>query len=252
LEEEEELQKELQSLLVEQDGIQKQKQALQKEQEQQVELENRYWKEYNALQLRIRSELEEMDALQRWIALSSEELHRLVGWNVLSHAFSISFDGTFGTINHCRVGRRQYVSPELPQIDWVEVNAGLGYCVLLLDTLASRVFNIRFSRFTLIPRGSYSGIQELMSSETYELYGSSGWFSGQGRMNKGLAGFLSCVDDLVALAMERSPSLVRVPFRYECTIILTFMITFMITFIDMTMMECAESLTFCVFVCFVG
>ena len=67
--------------------------------------------------------------------------------NVFDDAFHISHDGHFGTINGLRLGKLASVN-----VDWEEINAGFGQCILVLDVLAQRckVKNFKFAKFCFI------------------------------------------------------------------------------------------------------
>jgi len=82
------------------------------------------------------------------------------------------------------------------QVDWDEISAAWGYTVLLLYEMARRQ-NFEFTRYRLIPRGSFSAIEDKDESRCMELFGSREikwdtmfWF---GRFNDAMKAFLNCV-----------------------------------------------------------
>ena len=62
---------------------------------------------------------------------SEAQLKLLQATNVYNDVFNIWFEGPFGTISGFRLGRM----PNNP-VDWDEINAAWGQCVLLLHTMA--------------------------------------------------------------------------------------------------------------------
>lgn len=75
--------------------------------------------------------------------------------NVFDDAFHIYHDGHFGTINGLRLGKLPSVN-----VEWEEINAGFGQCVLLLDVLQSRCKQFHFDMYELNSMGSFSFIVE--------------------------------------------------------------------------------------------
>jgi beclin 1 len=55
-----------------------------------------------------------------------------------------------------------------PHIEWSEINAALGLCLLLLYTLAKRL-DFKFVGFELVPLGSFSRIDRIDGSCFFSL-----------------------------------------------------------------------------------
>lgn len=99
-------------------------------------------------------------AVRQKIRESSSHLEIMKRTNVFDDAFHISYDGHFGTINGLRLGKLASVN-----VDWEEINAGFGQCVLVLDVLAQRckIKNFKFQKlsghhFFCFSRVSKSGL----------------------------------------------------------------------------------------------
>lgn len=105
--------------------------------------------------------------IKQQIKNTAEQLERLKYTNVMDDGFPISSDGHFGTICGFRLGK-------LPSqaIDWAEMSAGFGQVVLLIQTL-SKQLGCKFTKYRLLPLGSFSRMAKIDDpSNTYELYGS--------------------------------------------------------------------------------
>jgi len=154
--------------------------------------ENRFWEDYQEYQLELARFNEEQDSVKQKIKVSTEQLERMKRTNVYDDAFHISYDGHFGTINGFRLGR-------LPSqdVEWPEINAALGQVVLLLQTIA-RQANFKFTKFTLLPMGSFSKMSKKDDPATvYELYGSKDLSIGKlfwyRRFDQALVWLLHCI-----------------------------------------------------------
>ncbi len=102
------------------------------------------------------------------LSSSPPPTHRLKRTNVYDDTFHISYDGHFGTINGFRLGKLQSLN-----VEWTEINAALGQVVLLLHTIA-RQCNFKFSKYKLMPMGSFSKVGKKDDNSTpNELYASS-------------------------------------------------------------------------------
>jgi beclin 1 len=101
----------------------------------------------------------EYNAGMRAIANIQTKLAELRRTNIYDDAFNIYYDGHYGTINNSRLGRLQSVP-----VDVADINAALGQCVHLLFSIASLFPDFQFSRYELIPKGSYSRIKESKDS----------------------------------------------------------------------------------------
>lgn len=204
---EEEFQKEIQSAMEEErkemDKMRKLEEQLQLCQEEQKELENsareldsletRYWKDFNNYKLQLNAYMDEKDALINKIESACAQLELLKRTNIYNDAFHIWHDGPFGTINSFRLGRTSDT-----HIEWDEINAAWGQAVLLLHTMA-RSCDFEFSKFKLLPMGSYPRISD--SRNTYELYGPVTQFL-RANYDKAMVCFLTCVQEFAIYAQN--------------------------------------------------
>jgi hypothetical protein len=73
--------------------------------------------------------LEEKASTARWeLKAATEEYDRLQKFNVLSEAFRITCEGEVGYISGMALGKR---SRNKNDLDWEEINAGLGHLFIL-------------------------------------------------------------------------------------------------------------------------
>ena len=123
--------------------------------------------------------------------------------------FHISAEGHFATINGLRLGR-------LPtcQVDWNEINAALGHCVLLLDVLATRL-KYKYKKYNLIPFGSTSKVEIIADKSILELYGPVEFVRvmRKTRFNKALVGILTCLSELCQELYSRFGD-ASIPYKY--------------------------------------
>jgi len=147
---------------------------------------------------------EEQNSIKQKIKVANEQLERLKRTNVYDDAFHISYDGHFGTINGFRLGK-------LPSqiVEWAEINAALGQVVALLQTIAKQA-NFKFSKYNLIPMGSFSKMTKKDDTNQYELYGSNElslsklfWYR---RFDQALQWLLQCIRELSDHASSMDPS----------------------------------------------
>lgn len=89
-----------------------------------------YWRDYNDLQLQLRST--DRDSLRRKIEATQAQVEALNKTNVINDAFHIAHNDMFATINGFRLG-----SVQSQPVDWDEINAAWGQTALLVQTLAS-------------------------------------------------------------------------------------------------------------------
>ncbi|KAF8762426.1 hypothetical protein HU200_009386 [Digitaria exilis] len=198
-----------------------------------VELEERYWHEFNSFQFQLTSHQEERDAVFAKIEVSQVHLELLKRTSVLNDAFYISHDGVIGTINNFRLGRLSNV-----EVDWDEINAAWGQAALLLHTMAqyftpkfqyplflslSRSSNSILSawlistfskrkycyevpehchryRIKIHPMGSYPRVTDIHNN-TYELFGPVNLFWST-RFDKAMTWFLTCLQEFAEFAIS--------------------------------------------------
>lgn len=65
----------------------------------------RFWRAYNAQQLRSSEQMSQLAAIRAAYAADSATLDKLERTNVYNDAFCIGHDGVFGTINGLRLGK---------------------------------------------------------------------------------------------------------------------------------------------------
>jgi beclin 1 len=133
---------------------------------------------------------------------------------LLNEVFHIWFDGFFGCINNFRVGR---LSSQ--PVEWNEINAGLGYMVLLLDVLATKL-GVKFTKYQLIPFGSFSCISS--GNQKLEFFGGNGGYFWSLKFDKAMSGFYACLSEVVeklpniALPYEMKEERInQIPFKYS-------------------------------------
>jgi beclin 1 len=163
------------------------------------DFEARFWCEYQDFQHELSAIQVEQAHLKQQIKYETELLERMKRTNVYDDSFHISYDGHFGTINGFRLGRL----PAQP-VDWIETNAALGQCCLLLHTIAKQA-NFKFTKYRLFPMGSFSKMSKLDDLTThYELFGSNDitlsrlfWYR---RFDTALTWLLACIKELADFA----------------------------------------------------
>jgi len=162
-------QKELATLLKEEEAAYEELQKLEKEkQELEAELtdleeesrqlqmeEQEFWAQRNYYDDELHELSTHLASLQQRYAHDQQQLERLQRTNVYNDTFCIGHDGYFGTINGLRLGR-------LPNqnVEWAEINAAWGQTLLLLATVAERL-GYTFQGYRLKPLGSTSRIEKL-------------------------------------------------------------------------------------------
>lgn len=143
---------------------------------------------------------EKQESVDNQLRNTKFHFNRLRTVNVLNATFHIWHSGPFGTINYFRLGR-------LPdtQVEWEEINAGLGQVNLLLYCLARKV-KLEFKRFRLVPHGSYSYIEVIEACSTpnfsfkqgeelhmYRYKGFKYFFEWDSKFDSGMIAFLDCL-----------------------------------------------------------
>lgn len=222
-EEESVLDKELEQLRGEEEKLLQELARVEKEQEmlevvitqekeratQLEESEAQYYRDYSELKCQ-RMDLEDDHlSVENQMHFATAQLNKLKQVNIFNSTFHIWHDGQFGTINGFRLGRL----PNCP-VEWSEINAAWGQAALLLHSMARRV-NLTFTRYRLVPYGSYSYIENLdydlkkkssekgdkkskgQESKEYNLYGSGGFkFFWDTKFDMGMAAYLNCLEQL--------------------------------------------------------
>lgn len=146
---------ELEKLEAEKATMEEEIAALDREEALLDEEEEAFWVERNAFDLTLQQHKDECESLQNQLAYENRLLESLQRTNVYNDSFCIDHDGPFATINGLRLGKLPDYS-----VDWPEINAAWGLCVLLLTVVAEKLaFNFRGYR--LQPLGSTSRIEKL-------------------------------------------------------------------------------------------
>jgi len=149
---------------------------------------NQFWQEIRVLD-------SEHARVRQRIRGVSEQLEMMKRTNVYDDAFHIYYDGHFGTISGLRLGRL-----DGQNVEWEEINAGLGQAMLLLDVLAGRT-DFQFQRYRLYPMGSASKIKDIKRNAEHEFYGLNGLFGRRG-LDQALPCFLDCIQQLTDYAIR--------------------------------------------------
>nr|CAG4643129.1 EOG090X048D [Ilyocryptus agilis] len=197
------LEKELESLHVEESLLQtelenlaqKQKQLLQDIEEEKEDQhlvqqdEEKFWKLYSVHRHQQLQATDEQISLESQLRFTELNLDRLKQTNAFNATFHLWHVGHFGTINGLRMGRL----PSVP-VDWTEINAAWGQVTILLAALARKV-NLVFQRYRLVPFGSQSYITDTVDKKTLPLYGSGGFrgFMWDAKFDAGMVAFVDCL-----------------------------------------------------------
>jgi beclin 1 len=161
--EEKELQAHLERLRMEKREIKEKIDALNTSRIRFEAAHDQFWTEIADLEVNLKKISTEHHSYKKKIEALELEYSLLKRTNVYEDAFHISHDGHFATINGFRLGKL----PSQP-VQWSEINAALGQSVLLLDSIAHAV-NFEFSKYKLMPRGSFSRIAKKTETTAHEL-----------------------------------------------------------------------------------
>ena len=164
------------------------------ETQEQVEREKRldreekaYLRDFNEHQRKVLELRDESDGVELQLQYTGDQLSRLKHTSVLNTVFHIWHNGHFATINGFRFGKLPNVS-----VEWAEINAAWGQTALLLSTL-SNLCGCSFQRYTLVPYGSQSFIQDSQSKKKQlPLYTGARLFADK-HFDSGMVAFLDCL-----------------------------------------------------------
>ncbi|EFC50725.1 autophagy protein 6 [Naegleria gruberi] len=209
LEEEEKLlRKELDLLQKEEEELSLREKHQTEKEDKFTNLQESYWKEYNDFHNELLLYNEEREAIQQRIIHVTKEMEKLNSTNVFNDAFHIWYEGHFGTINNFRLGR-------LPtqNVEWNEINAAWGQAALLLFSL-SKHKHFAFSKYKIIPMGSFSRIETLDNKNSYDLFGggSNGGLFWQSKFDKAMVAFLHCLKEIGTFA-EKQDTYFELPYK---------------------------------------
>lgn len=190
-------------------------------------LQSRWWVSNNAAERMVIHLVGNQNATLQDVARAKARLKVLAQLNAANDCFYIWHAGPFATINGCRLGRL----PSFMTVEWVDINAGLGQSMLLLDTLVRRA-GFRFRDHQLMPLGSFSKIIKLpRGRDEAGLVPSSPRASGgnalnlyydeanlvffpRRNLNAALVAFLRCVEEFGTYVEQQDPTL-RLPHRIQ-------------------------------------
>lgn len=193
------------------DEVEKEGESLDATEKELDALEERYWQEYNDHVFKLQQHRHARDAVLARIETTGAALEALRRTNVFNDVFRIWHDGPYGTISGFRLGRvgahasaggaggGADASSSSP-VEWDEINAAWGQCVLLLNTMATAC-KFTFTSYRLLPLGSYSKVIDDRKA-TLELYGPISSLNPFKRTNfdRAMVGFLRCLQELAEFA----------------------------------------------------
>lgn len=152
--EEKRLLEELAGLKVQEDSLNAAIKSQSAEDQRLKEEQVKYNREYTKFRRELMITEDETRSVDNQLAYAQAQLDRLKNTNVFDATFHIWHDGHFGTINNFRLGRL----PSVP-VNWSEINAAWGQTALLLASLA-RKMGLTFKRYSLVPYGDHSYLEE--------------------------------------------------------------------------------------------
>lgn len=146
---------ELEALEAEKAAMEEEVAALNREEAELEEEEASFWRERNDFDTTVTRFRDENESLLNQLQHDTKLLEALQRTNVYNDSFCIDHDGPFGTINGLRLGK-------LPDhsVEWPEINAAWGLCVLLLTVVAEKL-NYTFHGYRPVPLGSTSKIEKI-------------------------------------------------------------------------------------------
>ena len=162
------------------------------------QFEHRVWLHLNDNARQRICEDRELNAARQQVASLEDDVERIKRINITNEAFHIWHEGPYGIINGFRLGRLGN------EVEWPEVNAAWGQAALLLATVANKV-GFTFSKFRIIPMGSYSKIAKFgQERTTYDLHFTGGGMFGSFRstFNAGMVAYLACLMEIGEHAMS--------------------------------------------------
>ncbi|KAI4748383.1 APG6-domain-containing protein [Aureobasidium sp. EXF-12298] len=208
---------ELEALEAEKAAMEEEIAALNREEAELEEEEAAFWRERNEFDDTVTKFREQNDSLLNQLQFDTKLLETLQRTNVYNDSFCIDHDGPFGTINGLRLGKLADHS-----VEWTEINAAWGLCVLLLTVVAEKL-GYTFHGYRPLPIGSTSKIEKLEypandQSRTgkpkitaLDLFCNSDLPLGLGFLHRGfdnaMVAFLECLRQL-GEHVEQSPSYV--------------------------------------------
>lgn len=208
-EEEEQLLKRLAALEVEKKAMEEEKKTHDQEMETLEEEEAKYWKAYSEYKRQVLELEDDQRSVDNNLKYTQIQVDKLKKTNVFNSTFHIWHNGHFGTINGFRLGRL----PSIP-VEWSEINAAWGQTVLLLYSLAKKM-NLTFKRYSLVPFGNHSHVENLDDHKQLPLYGTGGFrFFWDTKFDQAMVAFLDCLQQFKE-EVEKGDSGFCLPYKME-------------------------------------
>jgi beclin 1 len=210
-EEEKKLKNELTILEQDNERIQNESEQLTKEEQLLEAEETRFLRDYNEQKRLLFEAEDEQKSIDNQIKHARAQYDKLSKTNAFNAAFHIWHQEHFGTINGFRLGRLPSIN-----VEWSEINAGLGQAALLLNSLAKRI-DLQFTKFRIVPLGSHSYIEDFNERKNGKyvqlpLYTGRRHFSLDTQFDKAMIAFLDCVNQF-KLAIESKNQRFCLPYK---------------------------------------
>ncbi|CAF1277635.1 unnamed protein product [Rotaria sordida] len=210
-EEEKRIKDELLKLEQENQRLQNESEQLKKDEQSLEEEEIRYLRDYNEQKRLLFEAEDEQKSIDNQTKHARAQYEKLSKTNAFNAAFHIWHQEHFGTINGFRLGRLPSIN-----VEWSEINAGLGQAALLLNSLAKRI-DLQFIKYKIIPLGSHSYIEDLNERKNGKfvqlpLYTGRRHLTWDNQFNKALIAFLDCVNQF-KLAIESKNQRFCLPYK---------------------------------------
>jgi len=159
--------------------------------------------EVNSLRHVRASMSDELDSVKDEADRTLAQLQRFMQINVLNDAFYVWYSGPYATINNFRLGNLS-----TRPIEWVEINAALGQCVLAVATVAARI-GLEFKKYYLHPLGSFAKLTKVEDRRTilYLYIDQSFSLFPKTNFNRALGAFLVCLHEFGEHISRHDPTL---------------------------------------------
>nr|AVX32557.2 Atg6 [Dugesia japonica]UEC50121.1 Atg6/Beclin1 [Dugesia japonica] len=151
----------------------------------------------------LEDDIRSLNQRKKYLSFLAERLKRT---NLLNVLFPIWHEDHFATINGFRVGKL----PETP-VEWPEINAGLGQCVLLLQNIL-RKMEMTLENYKLVPCGNSSYIESLKDKKKYSLFKTSGYRILADKFDYALIAYLDCLNQVI-VRIENHDTNFKFPYR---------------------------------------
>lgn len=201
--EEKRLSDELAKVRLKREKLHKERLAITERREELLKCKTRMLERKNELAIDRKGLTETIDSCAQRRELAQSRLERLMRLHTINDAFHIWYSGPFATINGFRIGKL----PEA-QVGWPEINAGLGQAAIALSMVASAL-GIRFSRYILLPVGSFSKITRKEDGRLLYNFYSDESFSifPRRNFNSALKAYVQCLGEAGVFVAQWDPTL---------------------------------------------